>query len=605
VTRLPAVPLALLLGLCACAAPAERAAPAPEPEPGSAADPATHIVLAWLDDQPLTLRDALDTFLTSHASHGGLVRGEPAVRELAGRIIERRLFLAEAHALGVDQDPDLPRIVDDYHVELTEMAFWKQEVADKVQVSDAEVEAFWDKTDVALDLTLVLVPERALAEELRARAEAGADLGALAREHSTHPTRDFDGQLGFVRRGELDRGLEGPAFELQQPGALTPVVAVRDGFAFARLDRRTVNPERPPREMAIPQIRNVLEARAEDELRTAVEERVRAEAGAEVDATRLDKATLLGEGDGEAVVARAAGEVLTLQGFRDLLQLDAVRAADEATVAQAARDLAADWALRASVKHAVRRSGLMQRPDLARKAGVFRDDAVIKMLCDRYIYAGIELDDADVRAWYDGHVATEFTRPPEVLLGCILLAGDEEAQAALQRLREGEDFAALARELSRDPSTARNGGRAGWVRPGSVLPEVEASAFALQPGELAGPIATESGPFVVTVFERRESQVVPFEVARDAARRQLAKARQKEAYATWALRLKERAVTSLDADGVQRAVAWLDEQAAQEQVAEDAARAERAAAAEEAGPSPHGAAAPHGAQPPGHPGGAP
>lgn len=595
-TRRPDPPRAavlLLAALAACAAPGGGGF-----EPGGPDDPATHITLAWLEGQPLTLRDALDTFLTSHASHGGLVRGEPAVRELAGRIVERRLFVREAEALGIDRDPDLPRIVDDYHVELAEMAFWKQEVDEQVHVPDEEVEAFWDKTDVALDLTLVQVAAREEAEALRARAEAGEDLGALARESSTHASRDFDGQLGFVRRGELDAALEGPAFELQAEGALTPVVAVKDGFAFARLDRRTVNPERPPRELALPQIRGVLESRAEDERRQAVEERVRAEAAIELDEASLLPAVVLGEGGGEAVVARSAGETLTVQGLRELVHLDRLRSVDEATAAEALRAIADDWAWRRAVRAAVRRSGLMERPDLARKAAVFREDALIKLLCDRYIYAGIELPDADVRAWYDTHLDTEFTRPAEVLLGAMLLADEDQARAVLQRLQAGEDFGLLAREFSRDPATARNAGRAGWVRPGTVQPELEQAAFALQPGGHAGPVATGDGPWLVTVFDRREPQVLPFAMVQDAARRQLAKQRQKDAYAVWVARLRERADTSLDEDGLRSAVAWLEEQAQADKAAEQAAREERAAAGE----SPHGL--PAGA-PPHHPGSTP
>lgn len=583
----------LLATLAACAAPGPH-----DFEPGGPDDPATHITLARVEQRPLTLRDALDTFLTSHAGHGGLVRGEPAVRELAGRIVERRLFVAEAEALGIDRDPELPRIVDDYHVELAEMALWRQEVDERIAVPDAEVEAFWEKTDVALDLTLVQVATREEAEALRARAAAGEDVRVLAHEASTHASRDFDGTLGFVRRGELDAGLEGPAFALQEPGELTPVTAVKDGFAFARLDRRTVNPERPPREVALPQIRGVLESRAEDELRAAVEARVRAEAAITLDEALLQPPVVLGPGRDQEVVARSAGETLTLQGLRELVHLDRLRAADEATATEALRAIADDWAYRRAVRAAVRRSGLMERPDLARKAAVFREDALIKLLCDRYVYAGIELPDADVRAWYDTHLDTEFTRPAEVLLGAMLLADEDQARAVLQRLDEGEAFGPLAREFSRDPSTARNAGSAGWVRPGSVQPELEQAAFALQPGEYAGPVTTADGPWVLTVFERREPQVLPFAMVQDAARRQLAKQRQQEAYAVWLQRLRERADTELDEDGVRRAAAWLEQQVLAEEAAERAAREARAAA----GTPPHGL--PPGV-PPHHPGSTP
>ena len=554
-------PALLLVGACA--------------SPSTAPDAADDIVLARIDEQPLTLRDALDTFLTSHASHGALVRGEPAVRELAGRIIERRLFLAEAGVLGVDRDPDLDGIVDDYAMELGEIAFWRREVDDKIHVPDEDVEAFYAKTEVALDITLVVAGTREQAEALHERALAGADLGELARTGSTHPSRDFDGKLGFVRRGELDKALEAPLFALEDVGSMTPVVETRDGFAFARLDQRTVNLERPARQTAIPQIREILKSREEDRLRAEVEQRLRAEAGVAVDATLLDRDTLLGSDRGDAVVARSAGETLTLGDFRDLLNLDAVRAADPETMAAAARDLADSWAWRRALRRGVRESGVLQVPELARKAEVFREDAILKMLYDRYVYADVEVSEEDVRAWYDEYRDTEFTRPAEVELGCILLPDEEQARATLQRLQDGEDFAALARELSRDPGSAGRGGRVGWVRPGSVLPEVEERAFALEPHTIDGPISTQVGFYLITVLDRRDPQLVPYAVAHDAAERQVVKARQKQAYLTWVERLRARATTEVDGEGIREAVAWLDAEAEREAAADAAEKAAR------------------------------
>lgn len=80
----------------------------------------------------------------------------------------------------------------------------------------------------------------------------------------------------------------------------------------------------------------------------------------------------------------------------------------------------------------------------------------------------------------------------------------EEARArigqALGRITAGEDFAAVARELSDDP-TAAAGGDLGVVAPGQLVPAFEEAAFALEPGERSGVVETPYGFHVVERLE--------------------------------------------------------------------------------------------------------
>src|SRR5215212_8713003 len=92
---------------------------------------------------------------------------------------------------------------------------------------------------------------------------------------------------------------------------------------------------------------------------------------------------------------------------------------------------------------------------------------------------------------------------PQVRAAHILLPTREEADAARARVTEGgEDFAAVARELSTDEATAANGGELGWfTREEMVAPFAEA-AFALEPGAISEPVETEFGWHVIQVTER-------------------------------------------------------------------------------------------------------
>lgn len=84
----------------------------------------------------------------------------------------------------------------------------------------------------------------------------------------------------------------------------------------------------------------------------------------------------------------------------------------------------------------------------------------------------------------------------------ILVETEAEAQDVLARLESGEDFAALAQEVSIDSGTADNGGDLGWFGRGRMVPEFEDAAFALEPGEISQPVATAYGYHIIQVLDK-------------------------------------------------------------------------------------------------------
>ncbi len=100
----------------------------------------------------------------------------------------------------------------------------------------------------------------------------------------------------------------------------------------------------------------------------------------------------------------------------------------------------------------------------------------------------------------------------------LVLPDQATASHARERIRRGEDFAAVSRQLSRAPNAA-DGGLLGWVERGQLPPEFEAAVFDLGPGELSLPVASNAGWHVFQVMER--SGPGPDPVARERAREQL------------------------------------------------------------------------------------
>jgi len=74
----------------------------------------------------------------------------------------------------------------------------------------------------------------------------------------------------------------------------------------------------------------------------------------------------------------------------------------------------------------------------------------------------------------------------------ILVESEHEAQDLVKKLGEGKTFEALAKEFSKCPS-GQNGGALGSFGKGQMVKPFEDAAFALQPGEVSGPVRTQFG----------------------------------------------------------------------------------------------------------------
>lgn len=144
-----------------------------------------------------------------------------------------------------------------------------------------------------------------------------------------------------------------------------------------------------------------------------------------------------------------------------------------------------------------------------------------------------EPDEKQVRAFFEAHRA-EMNSPEQIQARHILIKVPQGADAAtveaarlrLEELRVqiagGADFASVARRSSEDTS-ASAGGVLGYFTRGRMMPEFEAAAFALRPGQLSEAVRTPVGWHLIYLQNHQEAADVTEEQGLESVRAYLAR----------------------------------------------------------------------------------
>jgi peptidyl-prolyl cis-trans isomerase C len=98
----------------------------------------------------------------------------------------------------------------------------------------------------------------------------------------------------------------------------------------------------------------------------------------------------------------------------------------------------------------------------------------------------------------------------EVRARHILVPTEEEAKAILVQLKNGADFATLAKEKSKDPGAA-DGGDLGYFTKDQMVPEFADAAFKLDKGQISDPVKTQFGWHIIKVEDKRIKPTPTFE----------------------------------------------------------------------------------------------
>ena len=161
-----------------------------------------------------------------------------------------------------------------------------------------------------------------------------------------------------------------------------------------------------------------------------------------------------------------------------------------------------------------------------------------------------------VGAYYAEH-PEKFTEPDQLHVQVILLKVDpssptdvwekteQAAQDVVERLREGADFAELARQLSGDES-AQQGGDLGYLHNGMMPEGVQTVLNGMKTGDLSAPVQTLQGFAVFRLVDRKPAKLIAFDAIRARAQEMLQREQRDMAWKSLIAGLKQELPARID-----------------------------------------------------------
>jgi peptidyl-prolyl cis-trans isomerase C len=189
----------------------------------------------------------------------------------------------------------------------------------------------------------------------------------------------------------------------------------------------------------------------------------------------------------------------------------------------------------------------------------WKDYYIRYMTCTKFLEskvgATVQVTEEEAQKYYDEN-PDDFKMPEQVRASHILIStratdpnadpnqvkaqAREKAEKLLKQVKEGADFATVAKENSVCPSAAQGGELPPFGR-GQMVPPFEEAAFTLKVGEISELVETQFGYHIIKVAEHQDPNTVTFATAKDRIMERLKNEKMQDAFGSYIEALQQKA----------------------------------------------------------------
>lgn len=164
------------------------------------------------------------------------------------------------------------------------------------------------------------------------------------------------------------------------------------------------------------------------------------------------------------------------------------------------------------------KAGVDKSPEVEKQLAELKKKLVVKSFIEQKTADAVK--EADIKREYDSYVST-LRDEKEVHARHILVASEKEAKDVKAKLAEGKSFEEVARDYSKDPGSAKEGGDLGYFTKDKMVKEFAEAAFKLKKGEVSDPVQSPFGWHIIKIEDVRKVTPPTYNEAKASLRAQL------------------------------------------------------------------------------------
>jgi parvulin-like peptidyl-prolyl isomerase len=453
-------------------------------------------------------------------------------KKLLDNMINKEIMALKAIDMGYDKDDWFVDLWRRFETNFLQGQLMQHVVVKNIEVSDEEVDAYWQQMHYEYHLSQILVIHHDEAVALRERIMAGENFAELAKLYSFGPEAENGGNIGSNVIGRMFYYVE-EVLEDMEEGEISEPIQIPTGWALIKIRKKRLIEPPLTQEYARKRVRAIKEKKGIQALKHQIEEDIELQffpdavniayeaLPEDVDMMDILEYKVTRENAPKVEVPDQYKDMLicqfvdgsyTLQDFVELYDVMGLperprRDQGKKGVTQAIHMDIFDQVLPVYAKEVAK---ILEIPEVKEAYNQRKEIILVEHLYNDQVRDEVSVTTQEMRDYYDEHKEELAEEKREFT---VLLVRDKALALDLhQQALEGEDFDGMVKKHSEVEEMGGEFGRSGLVSRGE-LPEYDAAFTLEEIGSFSEPFITTRGWAVVRLDGMEESEMKTFQEA--------------------------------------------------------------------------------------------
>ena len=450
-------------------------------------------------------------------------------KKLLDTMINTRLLIQGAYEKNIDKLDEIDRIILANKEKFLLDALYKKNIADKAEVTEAEIKDYYNKLDTKVRASHILVSDADTAQMIFEKIQNGENFEQLVMDYSLDPqAKRNKGDLGYFVWGSVVEEFEKVTFAME-PGELSPPFKSRYGYHIVKVVDKLPNENRTSYENMYETIKNQITQRKTLNLTEAYVNSLKEKYTITVDTSTIAYlfhkreqmyppqvlASLprsdfdmeqLDRDEKELVLATVTnGGHMTLNEYLTQLQNIPLQYRPDLDDYDSVAAFVFEMKKVDLMSLEAVNSGLDNDEDYLAQIKLFKELNMADIMRNDSIVSPIPPDEGIARQYYDEH-PDEFTNPAQIHVYEILLSDELKARQLVKEINSLAEFKDRAMELTERSGKRSKSGDMGYITR-QWFPEIFDLAKKTAVGEIAGPVVTQAKYSIFYVVDKIEPEL--------------------------------------------------------------------------------------------------